>query len=286
MDVKDIYRVAAFSKDGEGGNPAGVALLDQPLGEAEMRGIAAAVGYSETAFAVRGDDAWAVRYFSPEQEVPFCGHATIGLGAVLGATHGDGVYALRLSSADITVEAAPAKDGAWGAALQSPPTRSDPMPEDLAETLLAAFGWTRDDLDPRIPVSIAHGGANHAVIALRDRAALRDMRYDFEPMRDLMVARNLVTIALVWAESPTRFHVRNPFAFGGVYEDPATGAAAAAFAGLLRDIDWPGMATAEAARLEIIQGEDMGAPSRLLLDVPAEKGASVRVSGATRPIEA
>lgn len=286
MDESDIHRVAAFSKDGGGGNPAGVALLESPLGEAEMRRIAAAVGYSETAFALREDDGWAVRYFSPEQEVPFCGHATIGLGAVLGATHGEGVYPLRLSDANITVEAMPDETGAWGAALQSPPTRSEPMPDDLAETLLAAFGWTRDDLDRRIPMSVAHGGANHAVIAVRDRATLQAMRYDFEPMRTLMVARNLVTVALVWAESPVLFHVRNPFAFGGVYEDPATGAAAAAFAGMLRDIDWPGLMVDGPTRLEIIQGEDMGAPSRLVLDVPPGKGVSVRVSGATCPINA
>jgi PhzF family phenazine biosynthesis protein len=42
---------------------------------AEMQRIAAEVGYSETAFAMPGGNAWRVRYFSPESEVPFCGHA-------------------------------------------------------------------------------------------------------------------------------------------------------------------------------------------------------------------
>ena len=48
-----------------------------------MQRIAAEVGYSETAFAMRDGDRWRVRYFSPEAEVPFCGHATIALGAAL-----------------------------------------------------------------------------------------------------------------------------------------------------------------------------------------------------------
>jgi predicted PhzF superfamily epimerase YddE/YHI9 len=68
-----------------------------------MRRIATEVGYSETAFAMPQGDAWRVRYFSPESEVPFCGHATIALGAALALAHGNGVYRLHLNSADITV---------------------------------------------------------------------------------------------------------------------------------------------------------------------------------------
>ncbi|MEJ1976900.1 MAG: PhzF family phenazine biosynthesis protein [Acetobacteraceae bacterium] len=58
---------------------------------------------------------------------------------------------------------------------------------------------------------------------------------------------------MAYAETPRRFQVRNPFASGGVYEDPATGAAAAAFAGYLRAIGWP-----HGGSIEIVQGEDMG----------------------------
>lgn len=290
--IDDVRRISAFAKNGLGGNPAGVAILDQPLDEATMRATAAEVGYSETAFAYRADDGWRVRYFSPEQEVPFCGHATIALGAVLGSVDGEGIYKLYLNEAQITVEASKEQakegDGTWAAALQSPATRSAPMPDDIRKVLLTAFGLSEDDLDPRIPPSIAEGGARHVVLALRDRGMLRDMTYEFEPMRRFMVERGLVTIDLVWAESETRFHARNAFAFGGVYEDPATGAAAAAFAGLLRDIGWPGIARTgadqAATRLEIIQGEDMNVPSRLLVDVPPTKGESIRVSGATRSL--
>ena len=68
------------------------------------------------------------------------------------------------------------------------------------------------------------------------------------------------------------------FAAGlGIYEDPATGAAAAAFAGYLRDLGWP-----HGGAIEIIQGEDMGMPSRLVVEFTEERGASVRVSGGAR----
>jgi len=62
-----------------------------------------------------------VRYFSPESEVPFCGHATIALGAALALKHGDGVFPLALNQASITVEGRRSGDVIAGA-LQSPPT--------------------------------------------------------------------------------------------------------------------------------------------------------------------
>jgi predicted PhzF superfamily epimerase YddE/YHI9 len=90
----------------------------------------------------------------------------------------------------------------------------------------------------------------------------------------------LATVSLVHAETPTLFHARNPFAAGGVYEDAATGAAAAAWAGYLRDLGWP-----HGGRIVIIQGTDMGVPCRLRAEITPETGASIRVSGEVRRIE-
>ena len=105
------------------------------------------------------------------------------------------------------------------------------------------------------------------------------MDYVFDSVKSIMLQQDLITISLLYNESQKLFHSRNAFAYGGVVEDPATGAAAAALAGYLRDIGWPG-----ASQFEILQGFDMGAASRLLVDYSATKGASVRVSGATRYI--
>jgi len=208
--------------------------------------------------------------------VPFCGHATIALGAALARAHGDGRYALRLNAAAITVEGR--RDGERvHAALQSPPTQSAPAPAPLVEAALALFGYSGADLDPRIPPALAHGGADHLVLALASRAALAAMRYELAAGRRLMREHGLVTVVLAWAEGPQRFHTRNPFASGGVYEDPATGAGAAALAGYLRDIGWP-----HGGRIEIVQGEDMGMRSRLTAGIGDEPGGAVRVSGTAR----
>ena len=82
----NLKRIAAFADNAQGGNPAGVLISDELPEDNEMRRIAAEVGYSETAFAMPLGDSWRVRYFSPESEVPFCGHATIALGAALALT--------------------------------------------------------------------------------------------------------------------------------------------------------------------------------------------------------
>jgi PhzF family phenazine biosynthesis protein len=82
---------------------------------------------------------------------------------------------------------------------------------------------------------------------------------------------------LVHAESARLFHTRNPFAVGGVYEDPATGAGTAALAGYLRDLGWP-----HGGAIDVVQGEDMGMRSRLHAAIGEEAGGSIRVAGTAR----
>ena len=276
----DVIRISAFSEKGTGGNPAGVAFVESMPAESEMLKTAAHVGYSETAFLAPTDDGWRVRYFAPETEVPFCGHATIASGAALGARFGAGTYKLELNDASITVEAEATAEGGWGAALQSPATWSKAASDEITKPFLAAFGLKESDLDPRLPLTVANAGASHLVIGLASRAALADMSYPFEEVKALMTEAGLTTISLIWAENDRRFHARNPFAVGGVYEDPATGAAAAAFGGYLRDIGW----LKDGGTIEILQGQDMGAPSALTVQIGATKGESVRVSGGTHVI--
>jgi PhzF family phenazine biosynthesis protein len=274
--VSEVLRVAAFADGDQGGNPAGVWIGATLPADATMQRVAREIGFSETAFAAPDGDRWRVRYFSPETEVPFCGHATIALGASLARRFGGGVYPLVLNQAAITVEGHATTGGA-DAALQSPSTNSRPAPGPLVDAALALFGYTRADLDPRIPPALAHAGANHLVLALGSRALLAAMRYQLDAGRELMHAHGLVTIVLVWAEHDQLFHTRNPFASGGVHEDPATGAGTAALAGYLRDLGWP-----HGGQLDVVQGEDMGMRSLLHAQVGPEPGGSIRVSGRAR----
>jgi PhzF family phenazine biosynthesis protein len=262
----DVLRLAAFADDPSGGNPAGVVLDASALGDAEMQRIAADVGYSESAFVVgRDGDAYDVRYFSPEAEVPFCGHATIATGVALG----DGDHVFRTRSGDVPVRV---RDGMATLTSVEPSVR-EPDPADLDEAL-RALRWTREELDPALPPRIAYAGAHHLILAAATRERLADLDYDFDALKALMLRLDLTTVALVWREDETRFQARNPFPVGGVVEDPATGAAAAAFGAYLREIG----AVTPPARVTVVQGVDMGRPSRIEVDVAAGR-PNIAVSG-------
>ena len=274
-----ILKIAAFCDGHQGGNPAGIVIDDSLPSAQDMQRIAAEVGFSETVFATRLGSGWRVRYFSPSAEVPFCGHATIALGAALALQDGDGIFALTLNETAITVEGTRSGDVVT-AALQSPLTRSQPVAAPLVAEALALLGFKPEDLDARIPPARAHAGADHLVLMLSSRAALAGMRYDLEAGRALMTREGWVTVLCGFAETPQQFHVRNAFAYGGVYEDPATGAGAAALAGYLRDIAWP-----HRGHIDIIQGEDMGIVCRLRADISPTSGSSIRVSGTARMMQ-
>jgi len=275
----DVLRIAAFSYNNKGGNPAGVAFCDEMPTEKEMLETAKQIGYSETAFLKQVKDGWRVRYFAPETEVEFCGHATIASGAALGERFGEGTYRLFLNQGETSVSAAKTEGGVFMATLQSPETWSASAPQVYVDKMLQEFNLSMKDLDENYPVRFAFAGIKHLILFLKDRKKLAEMSYPFDPVKTLMQQEDLTTISLLWRESDRLFHARNPFPPGGVYEDPATGAAAAALAGYLRDIEWRGD-----DRFEIMQGEDMGNPSRLSVQFTRKKGESIKVGGETRYI--
>ncbi|MGW4466134.1 PhzF family phenazine biosynthesis protein [Micromonospora sp. NPDC004704] len=277
----EIQRYAAFSTSPSGGNPAGVVLDATGVDGAEMLRVAAEVGYSETAFLLpRGDDHFDIRYFSPLAEVPFCGHATIATAAAYAQRHGTGRMHLDTRAGRVDVTTAVAPDGTTTATLISVAPRTDPIDAtDLAE-LLAALRWDPADLDPTLPPRVAYAGARHPVIAAATRQRLADLDYDLPTLAALMARHDWTTIDLVWRESTEVFHARNPFPPGGVFEDPATGAAAAAFGGYLREL---GLVTVP-AMVTVYQGADLGRPSVLTVGIPADPTSGIAVTGTAVPL--
>ncbi|MEV6168166.1 PhzF family phenazine biosynthesis isomerase [Streptomyces sp. NPDC051954] len=272
----EILRYTAFTADPAGGNPAGVVLDATGVDEATMLATAAEVGYSESAFVLpSAEGALDVRYFSPLAEVPFCGHATIATAVAYADLHGTGPLLLHTKAGPVPVTTARAEDGSIVATLTSVEPRTAPIADaDLAE-LLAALRWSAEDLDPALPPRAAYAGAWHPVIAAGSRSRLADLDYDMPALSALMHRKDWTTVDLVRRESPTVFHARNPFPPGGVVEDPATGAAAAAFGGYLREL---GLVPVPAA-LTIHQGVDMGRPSTISVTVPEAPGSGIGVSG-------
>ncbi|QEC50256.1 PhzF family phenazine biosynthesis protein [Baekduia soli] len=273
-DTPDVLRLAAFTDRPDGGNPAGVVLDASGLRGDRMQAIATAVGYSETAFlTARDDGSLDARYFSPEAEVPFCGHATIAAAVAVAGVRGPGRLVLHTLAGDVPVRTK-RDGGVVTATLTSVTPEVGPVPGADLATALDALRWAPRDLDPDLPPRIAFAGARHLVLAAGSRARLADLDYDFAALRTYMAARDLTTVDLVWREDPLTFHARNPFPVGGVVEDPATGAAAAALGAYLRALG----AVTPPARVTIHQGEDLGRPSLLTVDIDAGSGG-IEVTG-------
>ncbi|MFC0508851.1 PhzF family phenazine biosynthesis protein [Micromonospora costi] len=272
----EILRYTAFSADPAGGNPAGVVLDATGLGDAEMQRVAADVGYSETAFLVPGGDGhFEVRYFSPKAEVPFCGHATIASAVAYAERHGPGVLHLDTRAGLVEVTTNVSTDGAVTATLISVEPQSKPISTGDLSALLEALHWPQDDLDATLPPRIAFAGAWHPIVAAASRQRLASLDYDMAALASLMAQRDWTTIDLVYRESALVFHARNPFPPGGVVEDAATGAAAAALGGYLREM----RLVTPPATVTVHQGHDMGRPSLLTIDIPAQPGTGIAVTG-------
>jgi len=278
----EVLRYTAFSSVPDGGNPAGVVLDASSLDDGDMLAIAAGLGYSESAFLTalpEGLDghegrAYGIRYFSPKAEVPFCGHATVATAVALAERMGPGELVFSTPAGIVPVEVAES-----GGTLRATLTSVEPHTEEIADAdldeALAALDWPAADLDPAFPPRIAFAGARHLVLGAATRARLADLAYDFARLEALMHRLDLTTVQLVWRESATVFRVRDPFPVGGVVEDPATGAAAAAFGAYARELGL----VPEDAVLTLHQGEDLGRPGELTVTLRAGD-PRVRVGGA------
>ncbi len=271
MEPGSLHRLAAFTDCIDGGNPAGVWIGGNLPAPREMQRIAAEVGFSETAFITPSAGLFrTVRYYSPEAEVSFCGHATVAAGVLLGRTGGEGTYRFSTGVGEVPVDVRN-KNGRWEASLTSVTPSHEPASDGLVDSALSALRWKRADLDTSIPPARAYAGAWHLVLAAAKPDLLARLDYDFDALKALMHEDGLTTLQLVWRQSGNLFHSRNPFPVGGVVEDPATGAAAAALGGYLRDA---GLVKAPATIL-IRQGDAMGRPSRLQVDIPLKGGIVV-----------
>jgi PhzF family phenazine biosynthesis protein len=259
MPTTEVLKYAAFTTAAGGGNPAGVVLDATGFSDDRMLSIAAEVGYSETAFLFpRDENEFDIRYFAPESEVAFCGHATIATGVALGFKYGPATYVLHSRAGELSLEVS-AQGNGYAAELVSPPASSRSADPIAIARLLELLKWKANELNERFPIRIANAGNDHPIIVAATRERLSHLDYDFDGLKGLMVEQGWTTIQLLHAtdDSAKLWSSRNPFPVGGVYEDPATGAAAAAFGGYLRDL---GKCAVDDIVL-IHQGDDMGSLS-------------------------
>ncbi len=205
-----IYQVDAFTDRPFQGNPAAVCLLPEPADEAWMQDVAREMNLSETAFLVRQEDGFNLRWFTPAVEVSLCGHATLASAHVLWETgHLDPAEQARFFTRSGLLTAERREDEIE---LNFPATRPEPAnaPPGLEEALGA------------VPVSVARSRFDY-LIEVDSEEAVRGLRPEFRRLKALPVRGVMVTSA---ASATRADFVSRFFAPGaGIDEDPVTGSA-------------------------------------------------------------
>jgi trans-2,3-dihydro-3-hydroxyanthranilate isomerase len=265
--------VDVFTPRPLGGNQLCVVPDPGELGDAEMQAIAKEIGFSETTFVTEAaGDRYAMRIFTPGQELPFAGHPTLGTVFVLVSegrvsTPATQVIAAGEIPVEVDVEANTAR-------MTQLPAEFGPIFPDR-DLIASAIGLTVAELDPRRPVRTVSTGLPTTIVPVRDldtlRRATRNERLVGEAAR-ASGGQDLYLFAPT-AEGVTARMFDSEF---GIGEDPATGSAAGPLGVYLAeygDLD-------TTRRLSIRQGEQVGRPSELHVEARWEDGAwRARVGG-------
>ncbi|MET0280663.1 MAG: PhzF family phenazine biosynthesis isomerase [Steroidobacteraceae bacterium] len=172
-----IFFVDAFTDTAGRGNPAAVALDADQLTEVQMQDIAREQHIGDWAFVLSPSSSEVdldVRFFSPRRELPFVGHATLALHAVLARIDPRPVRRQQGQSGVVEVRTLP-EPASFAIRQPAPALGRLPAATELGD-VLALLDLTSADLDPRCPPRIAGGASTRLLLGLRDGAALDRVR--------------------------------------------------------------------------------------------------------------
>ena len=263
--------VDAFSSVPFGGNPAGVAVFDDKLPEeAEMRRIAAKMGYSETAFILPlGGNRFRIRYFTPVEEVPVCGNAAGGSFAYMVKTgvvrEGESDVA-QTGAGEINVDIA---DGLVWLDMAEPKPLAFLNDTDSA-ALAAAYGISAADMGKLKP-AISNSGLADIMLPLKSAEVLANLEPDMDAIAKLSKKLDVTGVHAFTIEKDA-LHCRNFAPLYGINEEAATGTSTGALTYYLYK---HGIIKPNEIKL-FIQGEAMGKPSRIYSRLSIN-GESVRI---------
>lgn len=261
-----VYVLSAFSKDGQGGNRAGV-VLDRPeLTPAQQLAAAAKLGYAETAFVTQSARADVkLTYFTPTEEVPLCGHATIAAFTLL---HLLG----RLPARELVMETAAGLlrigVSAEGAVRME---QNRPVYGEMLTAQTLSMCVEEAALHPALPIQIVSTGLRDIMLPLASRKDLSELRPDLTVMGALSRALDVTGVhafALSEEAGVTAF-CRNFAPLVGIDEEPATGTSSCALACYLAR---HGM---RQERYIFEQGYELRAPSRITVELTFDGGGGI-----------
>jgi len=250
-------------------------VVPEPLNvdDATMQALAKEIGFSETTFVTEsGGDRYAMRIFTPDAELPFAGHPTLGTAFVLvseGRVSSPGTQST--AAGEVPIEVDLATHFAWMTQL---PVEFGRVFEDRG-LIARAIGLEPDDLGSDLPVQTVTTGLLWTIVPVRDAERLSRAQRDGRALEQAVAASGDEGLYL-FAVTDEGATARMFDAGHGIGEDPATGSAAGPLGAYLAEYGLAGMPGSIVVR----QGERVGRPSELHVEVRDEGGRwRVRVGG-------
>jgi trans-2,3-dihydro-3-hydroxyanthranilate isomerase len=271
-----LHIVDVFARQKYAGNQLAVVESGGARSDAEMQAVADEMNYSETTFVGSRESPYRVRIFTPEAEVPFAGHPTLGTAHVIREQIADGrpdevVLDLNVGEVPVSVREVDGNETLW--MTQQPPEFGETLDhEPLAEVL----GLPVEKLDADWPVQVVSTGLPTIIVPLTDREALEEIDLDraaYERVTGDREAKLVHAVCPDPREDANDMAVRMFSPYYGVPEDPATGSANGCLAAWLARHAYFGSGSVD---VRVEQGFEMGRPSILHLRA-TDRGDAVDV---------
>lgn len=278
---RDYLLLDVFTDQRFGGNQLAVFPHADGLSDATMQAVARELNLSETVFAhaPAGGGDFGLRIFTPGMELPFAGHPTIGAAIALSSASERSELVLEEAAGPVHVRLE-TRDGRRFATLTSPKLAQALAVDIAREAAAATVGLPPAALAPVAPAAYS-AGVPFLFVPVGSLEDLANVRLDLAQWRRHVADSAAPHVVALWIDdwrAGSEAHMRMFSPPMGIVEDPATGAAAAALAGLFLDQQAPGDGL---RRWTIRQGEFMGRPSRIHLeaDIVGGRLAAIRVGG-------
>jgi trans-2,3-dihydro-3-hydroxyanthranilate isomerase len=285
MQGKVFYIVDVFAEEKYAGNQLAVFRDAGGMSDCEMQDLAKEMNYSETTFILSEEEAgggYDVRIFTPDAEIPFAGHPTLGTACVIqsqiiGKPAERVVLNLKIGQIPVTFayDDKGIADILW--MRQNPPTAGKVVDRGIIASVLNLID---DDIDDVFPIQEFSTGLPFIIVPLRNLQALRKAYVDRNRLLAMVDALEAKAILCFSPETYKPEHdlaVRVFADYYGVPEDPATGSANGDLAGYLVHHKYLGKQEID---IKVGQGYEVGRPSLLMLKARrTDEAIEVNVGG-------
>ena len=236
-----VYQIDSFTKEKFKGNPAGVVVNADGLSVDQMQLIAKELNNSETAFLFSPDNSdcdGLIRYFTPETEVPTCGHATIAAmyAKALEGNLDSSVLKIKTRIGILPFEIIKENGDYQIIMTQGEFEISPAFSDDTIKKLTDALGLVNSELDEKCPIQIASTGHSKVMIGIKSREKLNDLTPNYNDLADLskLIKCNGYFVFTFDSDEKEILTYGRMFAPAiGINEDPVTGNANGPLGGYL-----------------------------------------------------